>query len=490
MGAKTMALLRIAQHPGGHALWPRERKVEGRVSNANSVDSPFHVQTREVIMRKRSLLAIAALALVLLLALAAGMGAQGPAEEPPLPGEEPSAPEAVEAVSASVPIQGRLVDSSGIPVPNGTYSVTFRLYAASTGGVALCSDHDSVPVQNGLFSEHMEYCSADDINGRALYLGIQVGSDAEMTPRQAIYPVPYAWSLRPGATISGTLTGDAILHVENWGSTGRGVRAYAMDQAGVNYAFVGRTRSPSGYAGFFSNDGGGTGVYASSSTSIGGDGVVAESRSDTGRAVFARNYGGGIAIVAHGNSDASLFHMTPSLLLVQEAPTGDFIIGATGYGGNNRWRVNRLGRGFFDAGTQTGGADFAEQLPVQGKEADYEPGDVLVISASADRTVELAAKAFDTAVIGVYSTEPAVLAGVPGTDDPLSGIPVAITGIAPCKVSAENGPIRRGDLLVTSATPGHAMRAGANPPQGTVVGKALGELAEGTGTIQVLVTLQ
>ena len=86
-------------------------------------------------MRKRSLLAIAALALVLLLALAAGIWAQGP-------GEEPSAPEAVEAVGSIVPIQGRLVDSSGIPVTNGTYSVTYRLYAASAGGVALCSDHD------------------------------------------------------------------------------------------------------------------------------------------------------------------------------------------------------------------------------------------------------------------------------------------------------------------------------------------------------------
>ena len=232
-------------------------------------------------------------------------------------------------------------------------------------------------------------------------------------------------------------------------------------------------------------------MYASSSTNIGGDGVVAESHSDTGRAVFARNYGGGIAIVAHGSSDASLFHLTPSLLLVQGAANGDYIIGATSDdAGNRTWRVNRAGRGFFNGGFQGGGADFAEQLPVQGKEADYEPGDVLVISASADKTVELAAKAFDTAVIGVYSTEPAVLAGAPDSDDPLSGIPVAITGIAPCKVSAENGPIRRGDLLVSSSTAGHAMRAGANPPQGTVLGKALGELAEGTGTIQVLVTLQ
>ena len=104
--------------------------------------------------------------------------------------------------------------------------------------------------------------------------------------------------------------------------------------------------------------------------------------------------------------------------------------------------------------------------------------------------VELSVEPFATAVIGVYSTEPGVLAGAPDTDDPLEGIPVAITGIAPCKVSAENGAIHRGDLLVTASTSGHAMLAGPNPPQGTVLGKALGELGEGTGIIEILVTLQ
>ncbi len=94
-----------------------------------------------------------------------------------------------------------------------------------------------------------------------------------------------------------------------------------------------------------------------------------------------------------------------------------------------------------------------------GEEAAYKPGDVLVISASADRTVALSSQAYDSAVIGVYSTEPGVLAGAFDIGAPLAGIPVAVIGIAPCKVSAENGPIQRGDLLVTSSTPGHAMKA-------------------------------
>ena len=62
-------------------------------------------------------------------------------------------------------------------------------------------------------------------------------------------------------------------------------------------------------------------------------------------------------------------------------------------------------------------------------------------------------------------------------------------GIVPCKVTAENGPIARGDLLVTSSTPAHAMR-GDSPPPGTVLGKALEPLESGAGTIQIAVTLQ
>ncbi len=68
-------------------------------------------------------------------------------------------------------------------------------------------------------------------------------------------------------------------------------------------------------------------------------------------------------------------------------------------------------------------------------------------------------------------------------------IPVGIVGIVPVKVSAENGPIHRGDLLTTSATPGHAMRADTYIP-GAILGKAMGELQSGTGVIEVVLLLQ
>jgi hypothetical protein len=57
------------------------------------------------------------------------------------------------------------------------------------------------------------------------------------------------------------------------------------------------------------------------------------------------------------------------------------------------------------------------------------------------------------------------------------------------KVDAGYGAVQPGDLLVSSPTPGHAMRAD-NPQAGTIIGKALSALDEGTGTVAVMVTLQ
>ena len=153
------------------------------------------------------------------------------------------------------------------------------------------------------------------------------------------------------------------------------------------------------------------------------------------------------------------------------------------------FRVTNTGTAYADGGWQ-GAADFAELMTTEGEAASYEAGDVLVISTELDRSVALSSEPYSTMVIGIYSEDP----GFVGSPDPMEGqaddeIPVAVVGIVPCKVSAENGPIGRGDLLVTSSTPGHAMRAD-NPAAGTILGKALEPLEAGTGAIQVLVTLQ
>ncbi|MBZ5543301.1 MAG: collagen-like protein, partial [Acidobacteriia bacterium] len=140
-----------------------------------------------------------------------------------------------------------------------------------------------------------------------------------------------------------------------------------------------------------------------------------------------------------------------------------------------------------------GGADFAESIEHLGAKSGYGPGDVLEIDPTGQRRVALATTPYSTRVAGIYSTKPGLLGRQWDDEDPrfAQEIPMAIVGIVPCRVSAENGRIEVGDLLVTSSTPGHAMKGTKRKRMpGAVVGKALEPLASGTGTIEVLVTLQ
>jgi hypothetical protein len=120
-------------------------------------------------------------------------------------------------------------------------------------------------------------------------------------------------------------------------------------------------------------------------------------------------------------------------------------------------------------------------------------GSVVTISSDKDDHVVASREAYDTRVAGVVSPEPGVLLGEPGA----SRYKIATTGRVRVKVDATRGAIRKGDLLVSSGTPGVAMKsqpvdvAGVQMHRpGTLIGKALESLESGTGEILVLLSLQ
>ena len=122
------------------------------------------------------------------------------------------------------------------------------------------------------------------------------------------------------------------------------------------------------------------------------------------------------------------------------------------------------------------------------------PGDVLVVGP--DGKLARSSQPYQSSVAGVYSTRPSYLGnGQKWGQDGYA--PLALTGVVPIRASAENGPIHPGDLLTTSSTPGHAMKAEPITvngitfyPSGVILAKALEELDAGTGTVLALVTLQ
>ena len=105
--------------------------------------------------------------------------------------------------------------------------------------------------------------------------------------------------------------------------------------------------------------------------------------------------------------------------------------------------------------------------------------------------------AADPAVVGIVTQTDGVVLGV--DVDRVAEVdqqqfedsfaPVAMSGIVRCKVDATYAAISVGDLLTTSPTPGHAMKAEAATP-GTILGKALESMDDGTGSIRVLVMLR
>jgi hypothetical protein len=151
---------------------------------------------------------------------------------------------------------------------------------------------------------------------------------------------------------------------------------------------------------------------------------------------------------------------------------------------NHRFKVDNAGNVTADGTYTSPCSDFAEMLPATD---ELEPGDVLVIGINGE--LAMSQEPYDTAVAGVYSTKPGFIGGVGDDEDLIGQVPLAVVGVVPVKASAENGSIVPGDLLTTSGTPGHAMKA-TEPEVGTVIGKALGTLESGTGIIDMLVTLQ
>jgi hypothetical protein len=138
----------------------------------------------------------------------------------------------------------------------------------------------------------------------------------------------------------------------------------------------------------------------------------------------------------------------------------------------------------------TNAADCAEDFDVVEAEL-AEPGTVMVLGA--DGRLEPCTRAYDKRVIGVVSGAASFRPGIVLDKRPeLPGRrPIALLGKVFCKVDAGHGGLEVGDLLTTSPTEGHAMRAESGAPAfGAIIGKAMQALDQGRGLIAVLVALQ
>lgn len=205
----------------------------------------------------------------------------------------------------------------------------------------------------------------------------------------------------------------------------------------------------------------------------------------------------GMAAFIGNNSDYATVHFRNAgsgeiLWLEDTGMSGNYIV-ATGPGGYKFW-VDGAGITHTKVLEILGGADLSERFDVADDEAAITPGMVVSIDAEHEGRLLVSREPYDHRVAGIVSGAGGVTAGmVMGQQGSVAdgGHAVALTGRVYCLATASNGPIRPGDLLTTSAIPGHAMRVDdAARAQGAVLGKAMGTLEQGQGLVLVLVGLQ
>jgi hypothetical protein len=297
----------------------------------------------------------------------------------------------------------------------------------------------------------------------------------------------------PGTRVEGTLN-DGILILRNLGS-GAALRA---DNVGTGSGVLGYGKSGHGLHGI-TDASGSAGVFGVSTVGVGVSG-----RSDTND---------GVVGVTTSSMRSGVYGHSPSGVGVSgTSGTNDGIVGWTDSAqksGIFGWSTNGTGvTASSSAGTALlvdGTSIFKKYASFEGGHGDIaenyraseplEAGDVVVISDEGGMMLALARTAYDTSVVGVIAGSPSLrLAG--GLVDAV-GVPLALIGRVQCKVDAQYGAIAPGDLLTSSPTPGHAMKAEPltvgeieiHRP-GTVIGKALQSWTEGSGQIEIIVTLQ
>lgn len=122
---------------------------------------------------------------------------------------------------------------------------------------------------------------------------------------------------------------------------------------------------------------------------------------------------------------------------------------------------------------------------IQISSSDIKDGQII---SHRNQTYQKSSEAYDKSVFGIVSTKPAIeftQTGVQG------GTPIITSGTVPVLVNLENGPIKKGDQITTSSTPGEGMKA---TKTGFIIGIADGEFTgtdtEKTGLVLVSLSVK
>lgn len=343
--------------------------------------------------------------------------------------------------------QGTLRKANG-DLANGAFNITLNIYDAVTGGTALHSEtFSNVVVRNGNFSVVVGDAAtlpAGLFDNANLYIGLTVAPDAEMLPRQRLFPVPWAMQADAAKTAVSAQTANQLLNntatnlILNRGSNNGA--ALSISSSADSYG-AGMTLANSTGNATFGMYVGADGNWHFYNTS--GNTELLQFRKSDNQAVFKAN--------VNAPKFTGAFNGTC------------YFNPAVPYTGNQNYLACNQ--------------DVAETFATDQRS---EPGDLMALIPE-DRdvpAVRLATQSNQDALIGVVSTNPGLVfdegkSYFAGDNSNLitdNKTVIAMIGRVPAKFSLENGPIAVGDPLTVASTPGVAMKA---TQAGQIIGYAM-----------------
>lgn len=355
-------------------------------------------------------------------------------------------------------------------------------------------------------------------------------------------PIDFIWSLRKDAFFGGDSSGPSmVLNMDRQGgglyapliinpngnvilagaanatngNVGVGTNApgYKLDVAGAVRSSTGGFVFPDGTTQTTAavSGGGGTisGVTAGSGLTGGGTtGAVTLTNDDKGSSQFIfkniANAAGATQFSATSNTDGVRFAGAGGTTVTFDAALHKITIdGSTSTVSSANISAGQFGAGSYTfpsnvtvVGTLEGGnikAKYQDMAEWVESSQDLQAGTVVVLDTDRSNQVIASTEAYDSRVAGVISQQPGIALG----EERAGRVLVATTGRVKVKADATNGPIKIGDLLVTSDKVGFAMKSLPMEVNGrrihlpgTLIGKALEPLNAGTGEILVLLSLQ
>jgi len=344
----------------------------------------------------------------------------------------------------------RLADGS---LANGSYNITLRIYTAVTGGSAIHTESFTNTVaRNGAFSVVVGDAvpiGATVFDNANLYLGITVAPDAEMLPRQRLFPVP--WSMQAAQASTAITATTATTLIAN--ATVNGV-----------VSNLGAANTPA-FKAVSSGGGWGSGIQFENTTANRSYGTYVD---QNGIWRFGDNTAVADRFQVEVNGRVRIFNdlqVDKSVNVAGQVKASTF----------NGWCA------VYPGGLITNAVfcnqDVAETFATTSR---IDPGS-LVVFIPEDRaipSVRQSSKPYEGTIVGVVSTNPGLVFDqgktyLAGQNDKLitdKKTVVAMIGRVPTKFSLENGPIAVGDPLTSGSTPGTAMKA---TQAGQIIGYAM-----------------